>query len=259
MRTRVVTPITAGEFGREAIPDILAVARADNQVDHVQIDRGPASIESEFDEALAIPATLEKIVEAARAGIDAVVINCMGDPGLYPARQLVSIPVVGPFQAAAMTAASLGHRFAVTTVLDAVIPMFHDRAAVYGIRDKMASVRAIDIPVLQLEEDRERMVRALVDVASRQIREDGADVIVFGCTGMAGVADEVRHRLLQQGLDVPVVDPAPLALKWAEALVDMRLSHSGRAFPVPAAKPLPGYPALAPEQRGPRPASALPR
>lgn len=244
MRIRVVTPVTDRclvENG-ESIHDILAAARPDDQVDHVQIEHGPASIENEFEEAMAIPDTLRKIVEAERDGIDGVIINCMGDPGLYPARQLVSIPVVGPYQAAGHLASSLGHRFSVVTVVDSVVPMFWDRAAVYGFRDHLASVRVVDIAVLDLDRERDRMVSRLVEESARCVREDGADTIVFGCTGMTGVASRVAEALRSDGLDVPVIDPAPAALKLAELLVDMRLGQSRRAFPFPnAAKAMPGY------------------
>lgn len=224
----------------------MNVARADDQVDHVMIDEGPASIETEFEEAMAVPDTVRKIVEAEREGVDAVVINCMGDPGLYPARQAVAIPVVGPYQAAGHIASSLGHRFSVVTVLDSVVPMFWDRAAVYGFRSKLASVRTIDIPVLELEKDRERMTRDLVEAASAAVRDDKADVVIFGCTGMSGVAADVQRGLLARGLDVPVIDPAPMALKVAEVLVDLGVSQSRRAFPFPDQKPLPGYPGVLP-------------
>lgn len=250
MRIRVVTPVTAKEFGEgaDAVSDMLASARADDHVDHVQIERGPASIESEYDEALAVPDTLRRIVEAERDGVDGVVINCMGDPGLYPARQLVSIPVVGPYQAAGHLAASLGHRFSVVSVVDAVVPMFWDRAAIYGFRHALASVRIVDIAVLDLERNRERMVERMVEriveEAARAVREDGADTIVFGCTGMTGVARRVAEALRGQGFDVPVIDPAPAALKVCELLVDMRLSQSRRAFPPPAPKGMAGFPDL---------------
>lgn len=246
MRIRVVTPVTASLFGdgSEAIRDVLEAARPDNRVDHVQIERGPASIESEYEEAMAVPDTLRRIVEAEREGVDGVIINCMGDPGLYPARQLVSIPVVGPYQAAGHLAAALGHRFSVVSVVDAVVPMFWDRAAVYGFRQSLASVRVVDIAVLDLERDRGRMVERIVEEAALAVREDGADTIVFGCTGMTGVARQVAERLSAQGIDVPVVDPAPAALKLCELLVDMRLSQSRRAFLTPGPKAMPGYPDL---------------
>jgi len=89
-----------------------------------------------------------------------------------------------------------------------------------GIEESLASVIGLEIPVLDLEKNEEKTVDAVVRASERAV-EDGAEVIVLGCTGMAYVADEIRKRL-----DVPLVEPASLALKIAEALVDLRLRHS---------------------------------
>lgn len=102
-----------------------------------------------------------------------------------------------------------------------------------GLGERLASVRAVNIPVLELV-DTERAVRALVEQSAKAVREDGAHVIVFGCTSMIGLAGDVERGLEEQDItDVPVIDPATLAVKIAEALVDMGLVHSKRSYPVP--------------------------
>jgi len=59
---------------------------------------------------------------------------------------------------------------------------------------------------------------------------------------MAGMARDVEEGLRQQGItDVPVIDPAKLAFKIAEALADMGLSHSKRTYPTPPQKEIVGY------------------
>jgi len=44
----------------------------------------------------------------------------------------------------------------------------------------------------------------------RAVLEDGAEVIVLGCTGMAGMADWLAGEL-----GIPVIDPARTALEEA--------------------------------------------
>ena len=61
---------------------------------------------------------------------------------------------------------------------------------------------------------------------------------------MAGMAQAVRDRLVQHGYDVPVIDPAIMAIKMAAVLVDVGLSHSKLAYPFPPEKPVSGYPSL---------------
>lgn len=50
-------------------------------------------------------------------------------------------------------AAMLGLKFSVVTVLYAVIPMFRNNAKIYGVAEKLASVRVVDIPLLEREQN----------------------------------------------------------------------------------------------------------
>ncbi len=236
---RVVTPITTWGFRDKS--EFRALERADLEISHVEIESGPASIECEYDEALAVPGTIAKIIDAERDGCDAVVIDCMGDPGMLPGRECVSIPVIGPCEAAMHAASMLGHTFSVVTVLKRLRPQFEHQAQIYGVREKLASVRSVSIPVLELEKDLERTKDALAEEAVKAVEEDGADAIIFGCTGMLGCAEAVRAGLLAKGYDVPVIDPVPWAVKLATALVDAGLSHSKITYEQPPAKPVVGY------------------
>ncbi|MEZ5666819.1 MAG: aspartate/glutamate racemase family protein [Alphaproteobacteria bacterium] len=242
---RVVTPITTHGFRKKS--DFDGLAGPGTLISHVEIDRGPASIECEYDEMLAIPDTVAKIIEAERDGAQAVIIDCMGDPGLKAGRECVSIPVLGPCEAAMHLAAMLGHTFSVITVLKRLRVQFENQAKLYGCWDKYASTRAVDIPVLALEGDLGITKRTLTEQALLAVEQDGADAIIFGCTGMLGCAEAVRDGLLARGYDIPVIDPVPAAVRLASALIDMGISHSRVAYAPPPAKPVVGYdmPAMA--------------
>jgi allantoin racemase len=161
----------------------------------------------------------------------------------------VSIPVVGPAETAMHIAAILGHSFSVITVLESIRPMLENQAAIYGLAGKLASVRSVNIPVLELESDRGRVTRALTEQAIIAVERDSADAIIFGCTGMLGCAEAVRAGLLERGLDVPVIDPVPAAVRFAVALIDTGLSQSKRTYRTPPAKPIVGYDDVAPTMR----------
>lgn len=240
MKVRIVTPITTTGFTEAE--DFQPLARADTQVSQVNLTRGPASIESEFEEALAVPDTVARTMEAEREGVDAVVIDCMGDPGLEPAREMVSIPVIGAAQASMHLAAMLAHNFSIVTVLDTLGPLFENTAKVYGLESKLRSVRSVNIPVLELEEDQERLVNALVEESIKAVEQDGAHAIVFGCTGMKGCAAGLKAGLEARGYaGIPVIDPVIAAFKLAEAVVDLGLTHSKRTYPAPPEKEISGY------------------
>jgi allantoin racemase len=174
--------------------------------------------------------------------MDAVVLDCMADPGLDPARELASIPIIGPAQAALHLAAMLAHRFSVITVLEQGIPGVHRQILNHGLAGKVASVRAINIPVLEMGEDRERVIQAVIEESARAVCQDGAHMIVPGCTEMIGMASVVQEGLVERGCEVPVIDPPAVAVKLAEGLVDMGLAHSKRTYPLPPDKEIVGYP-----------------
>lgn len=240
MKIRIITPITTQGFA--TLEPFEGLVNADTELDMVQIETGPASIESAYDEMLAVPGTVLKAIEAERDGVDAVVINCMGDPGLHPSREAVTIPVVGPCEATMHLASMLGHTFSVVTVMETLRPQFENQAKVYGVREKLASVRAVEIPVLELERDWDRMIAEMTEQAVRAVEDDGASVIMFGCTGMAGAAEAVEAGLVARGYDgVPVIDSMAAAIKVAEAIVGTKLTHSKRSYPFPPRKPVVGY------------------
>ncbi len=241
MKIRAVTPIITESFGPMIIEEFERVARRDTEISNVFLKRGPASVESAYDEALAIPEVIHRVYEAEAEGMDAVIINCFGDPGLDASREVVSIPVVGPCEASMHLASMLGHKFSVVTVLERLIPELEFHAQKYGVGWKLASARSVDLPVLDLEKGREQFVGRMVEKAVAAVREDGAHVIVLGCTGLAGLAEQVKLGLSQAGYEVPVIDPAATALKVAEALVESGLAHSKLTYPQPPAKEMVGY------------------
>ena len=237
---QLITPIVTR--GVRTLDDLAPLERDDLKIRHSLLERGPASIESEFDEALSVPDLLRKALEAEQAGAKAIVIDCMGDPGLHACREALSIPVLGAGQAALHLANMLGRRFAFITVLQRIRPMIERIVRDYGLAQNYASFQAIDIPVLELAHDPDALHGALSDKAKAAIERDGADLIVLGCTGFLGCAEAIRAALLEAGQDVPVIDPIPASVHLADALIKSGLSHSKAAYPRPAAKPAAGHP-----------------
>jgi allantoin racemase len=169
----------------------------------------------------------------------------MGDPGLQAARELVSVPVLGPGQTSMHLASMLGHRFSILTVLDELVSVDEEKAATYGIAGRLASVRAVGIPVLDLEGNEDKLITALTEQGVRAVRDDGAHVLILGCTGMLGAAARLRAGLAASGVHgIPVIDPIPATLHTAAALAGSGLTHSKRTYPQPPPKARPGYPGL---------------
>lgn len=242
MRLRVVTPIITR--GLRELSDLKALECQDLFIEHTLIDEGPASIEGAADEALAAPAVFSAALQAERDGCDALLIDCFGDPGLQGARELVRIPVLGPCETSLHTAAMLGDRFAIISVLDRVRPLLMHLVRQYGMTERLASMRMVNTPVLDLATGMAALQEAMAAAAVAAVREDGADVIVLGCTGFHGCATCVGQALADAGLEVPVIDPIPITVHMARSLVASALRHSKRTWPKPARKPVAGFESL---------------
>lgn len=242
VHVRIVSPLVTRGFRK--LEDLKAIEYPGISISHAEIATGPGSIESEFEAAMSVPGTLVEILRAEREGVDAVIIDCMGDPGLRAARELSGMLVAGPCQTVMHVASMLGHKFSVITVMRRLIPSFENTAALCGLSSKLASVRSVDIPVLELEADLAATAKRLVEEGRRAVEEDGAEALIFGCTGLMGCAANLREGLLAEGIDVPVIDPIPTAISVAAGIVRAGLTQSRMTYPAPPEKQLLGYDAL---------------
>jgi allantoin racemase len=228
-------PVGRTEAGLAEMERRLSILRSyaapGTEVEIADVEEGPASIESLYEEYLSIPKTVERMLEAERDGYDAAVLGCYGDPGLDAVREVTErMVVVGPGEAGAMAAAMCGERFSIVTVTRSIVNALHHLIDRAGVGKKLASVRAIETPVLDLAKDRASTVAKLVMEGRKAIERDRADTLVLGCMSMGflGVAEEMAETL-----GVPVVNPGRVSLKMAEALVGAGLSHSKVAYVTP--------------------------
>lgn len=222
VKIRVVIPNTSPEFlesHRAELTDEFP------DIEVVSLSAGPESLEDFLDEVASGPDTVRLVKEAEEKGFDAVAISCFCNPAIDACRSVVSIPVVGAGIASLLIASSLGERIAVVTVLEGTIPSIEHFVKVLGLTN-VVSLRASSIGVLEIEKDREKTLSALLRESLAAIEEDKADVIALGCTGMAGIDKALMEEFKKRGYDIPVIDPARAAIRWAEMLVKLGLSSS---------------------------------
>jgi allantoin racemase len=94
-----------------------------------------------------------------------------------------------------------------------------------GLDYFLASVRSLDLSVVETDAEPEKTKKRVLEVAQKAVDEDGAEVIILGCAGMAGYAKEIERKLR-----VKVLDPSAVALKVAEAMADLGLTQSKRGL-----------------------------
>lgn len=239
VRVTVIAPVVRGEQVLDpphAVPGVVAEYRS--------LASGTSSIESRWDDAFAVPGILDAAIRAEESGAQAIVIDCMDDPGLDAAREVVRIPVVGPAQASMHLALTLADRFTIVTTLAKDIPIVRELVERNRLEHRCTSVQALGLPPADLHHDEGATYEAFAAAARAAVEVEGAAAIIAGCTMLAGRTGRVAARLAADGIDVPVIDPHAAALHHALTLVRLGISHSGAGYPAPTKKqaswPAPG-------------------
>ncbi|ORB50601.1 Asp/Glu racemase [Mycobacteroides saopaulense] len=235
MRIRVINPNTTETMTKSIGAVAESAAWPGTSITTVNPDMGPVSIESHYDEALSVPGVLAEIRRAESEGADGYVLACFGDPGLDAARELATGPVLGIAEAAMHTASHLGRGFSVVTTLERTAGRAWDLAERYGMSRFCRGVHGCDIAVLELDQN-PRTKNILIEHCRRAALDDGSDVIVLGCAGMAELCWDISSEI-----GLPVIDGVAAAVNLVQSLVSMGLRKSGRGeFAPPPAKPYVG-------------------
>jgi allantoin racemase len=217
MLIKVINPNTSRRMTEAIGRSARAVAGQDVEVMAVTAPMGPASIESHYDEALAVPGVL-----AETTGADGYVIACFGDPGLDAAREVAAGPVAGMAEAAMRAASYLGRGFSVVTTVDRSRGRTWDLAERYGVARFCRGVHACGIRVLDLETDPDA-AKTITAACRHALEHDDSDAIVLGCAGMTHLVADITAEI-----GAPVVDGVQAATLAVQSLVTMGLRTSDR-------------------------------
>lgn len=164
---------------------------------------------------------------------DAIVLQSVLDPALFAAREISPIPVLGCCESAVHLASMLGSKFSFLCTVPVEMKMIPQHVAVYGLSQKLASMRCISLPVpdVKRRHDRERQLDAMEQAAMLALEQDGAEVLILGCTGLTWMAADLRQRLAKRGYPAPVIQPIWAAVSFARMLVTLGMRHSPLAYP----------------------------
>lgn len=227
MKIKVIIPVSTNKWDENVESDYRRLKRPETSIDIIHLKHGPEAIQSEYDEANVTPFILEEVTLSVRRAYDAIIIYCFSDPALPAAREISTIPVLGIGESSQLFAMGLADRVGILATVDQTIPKIRRKIAVKGFSSRFPSIHALNIPVLDYDHAEKVMDRAL-DVASRMVHEDRIEALLLGC----GSLFNIKERL-QDTLSIPVVAPGEVALKHAEMLVELRLSHSKKSFMMP--------------------------
>jgi allantoin racemase len=247
IRVKYVNPVGTGELDGFFHDQLDGACGGDVEVDVCHLELGAAP-EGPFLPRLPFyqGVLFETLKRAEDDGYDAAVIGCSGDPGLFEARRMLTIPVTAPLEASLHLAATLRPRVAILVAdgWDAHV-LYRDLARFYGLEHHIAEI--LTVPMEYPDAGRlERLMqtdpaegcrivierhRAVLDGPALRLArgavERGAGVVYAGCTLWTGMLDPFR-----EALGVPVIDPGQAAVVMAAAAARIR---AGALRPLAAA------------------------
>ena len=222
MRLLFINPNTSPVITDLAATAARAVAAPGTEIVAVTGRFGARYITTRATSAIAAHAALDAYAEHGD-GCDGVVLACFGDPGLGALKELASVPVVGMAEASCHRAVAMGSRFAIVTGGERWGPMLTEFVASIGLGSKLAVVKTVAPSGGDIARDPEGSLDLLAGACQAAVREHGAECVILGGAGLAGLAAKLAGRV-----DVPLIDSVTAVIKAAEALVD---AHRTKARP----------------------------
>jgi allantoin racemase len=190
-----------------------------------------SSIESSYDEYMAIPTYLEYTIDAEEEGYDAVILSCGSDPGLDALREAVKIPVIGPGTSAMHLCSLLGKRFCrLLTHRTNRQRLSLQPFEKYNGLMKWVSSRDLGLTVLEVRDNPEKTFELCLEKGKEAIKFDSIDALTYSCMSIAFL--DIDERLSIE-LNIPVINPAKAAIRMAETCIDLKLTHSKLGYPTP--------------------------
>lgn len=174
---------------------------------------------------------MESLFKAQENGADVALVACGNDPAVLMAREALDIPVLGITERAMLLACALGKRFAVIGIERDCADLVESNLEDYGLADKALRhnpVRTADLAenLIPWFEDPE-IVRTHViprfEEVARGAIDDGAEVIVTSCAGLAALTLNGYHKV--SGTEVPVVEAVLAGAHLARIYGTLRKLH----------------------------------
>lgn len=165
-------------------------------------------------------------LQAERDGYAGLYINTVGDYGLAELREAASIPVTGAGEGAINTARANDKRFAIVTIWPPMLRFIYDAVleatnsekdclSIHHLSENqdLATLGQADNFVYEMQACGMTSMTKIREACHKGLEEDGADVIILGCTCMQPVA-----ALLE--IDgIPVIESMTSGYVYLESLI----------------------------------------
>lgn len=190
--------------------------------------------------------------EACESGkYDAIALLGGGDPGYPESREIgrrFGIPVTSCAHAQMQVASMLGHRFGIIDISEKHNVQMAKLVVEYRFTERCTGIRNIDFPLPRpananrpsiasekakaLAGEHSAMLEAAFEASEAAIEEDGAEVLMLGCSAAYWMQPLLEKRLREAGWDVPVLEGYSCAIEQAKLLARLGRDASGLMIPM---------------------------
>lgn len=220
MKLLFLIPVTAdySQKKKDILSYLSSHLHPETVLEFAQINEGFPSVETDWQGQINGCQVIKAISEldSSYAG---VYVNCFDDPGVYSCRELGKLPVIGPYQASLHTASVLAERIGIITTDKAGILNEERKLTQLGIVNKVAVIEPVNLTVQDIRSNQESVINSLVPICRKMVDKERVSTICLGCTAMFYVANELRKRLNDEGIQVTIIEPMLNAVKFLENMV----------------------------------------
>ena len=217
-------------FGTTAYDDLIKetlshYAMDDTKLEVTHLEGCPSDMDYFYPKHIVEAALFEAVKKSEEDGFDAVISGCCYDPGVMVARELVNIPVVGPFEASLSMLSYYGRTAVIVTDHVKAGAQMKDNVKLYGASDRILGLDVINWYVKDMVKDTASVAQDVVEVTAKSIEKSGAEVVILNCTIIAA---SYQRYLMNGGTPAPfpILNPNLMALSMAENLANLHQKGS---------------------------------
>lgn len=158
---------------------------------------------------------LVDLLAAHDGGFDAAIVGMSLDSGLWAAREMLDVPVVGMTEAALHVATLHGNRVGMLVFGGVTLP-YRELAEAYGYRERLAAVEALGVTPQEHLAEPERVEGLIVERIARLADAGRIDTAIIVGAVAVGLPGKLADRLA-----VPTVEGISCAVLLAQSLVQL--------------------------------------
>lgn len=211
------------DYRNALVAHLEGVKRKDTEIRVSGVDDG--SMDLHYNAVVAMNSfapggVLNKIIQAAQEGYDAVAIGCFLDPAMQEAREVVSIPVFGLGETSMLMACMYGHKFSGVAFHSKQSQYYDRKAYEYGLADRHVPFGSLGIDFNEVQNafaNPAQMTETFVREAKR-LAAEGAEVILAACATVNAI---IRRERIQNVDGALVLDCNAVLLKVTEGMGEL--------------------------------------